>query len=110
MCLAVPGKLVSIEGDDPLLRTGRVDFGGIVKTVNLACVPDALVGEYVLVHVGIALNTIDEQEAAEVFEYLRRMGELAELEAGESGQLDAAAGTAGDPACETNTAESGEPG
>ena len=81
MCLAVPGKILSIEGDDPFLRTGRVDFAGIVKNINLAYVPEAQVGDYVLVHVGFAINTIDEQEANQVFEYLRQMGELADLEA-----------------------------
>jgi hydrogenase expression/formation protein HypC len=84
MCLAVPGKVVSIEGADPLLRSGRVDFAGIVKQVNLAYVPEARVGDYVLVHVGFAINTIDEGEAKQVFEYLRQMGELADLEAGEN--------------------------
>jgi hydrogenase expression/formation protein HypC len=81
MCLAVPGKILTIEGDDPFLRTGRVDFAGIVKTINLAYVPEAKIGDYVLVHVGFALNTIDETEANQVFEYLRQMGELADLEA-----------------------------
>jgi hydrogenase expression/formation protein HypC len=80
MCLAVPGKILSIEGDDPFLRTGRVDFAGIVKTINLAYVPEAKIGDYVLVHVGFALNTIDEAEANQTFEYLRQMGELADLE------------------------------
>jgi hydrogenase expression/formation protein HypC len=80
MCLAVPGKIISITGDDPLTRTGRVNFGGIIKDVNFAYVPDAKVGEYVVVHVGFALNTVDETEANQVFEYLRQMGELAELE------------------------------
>ena len=83
MCLAVPGKIVSIDDVDPLLRSGRVDFAGVVKQVNLAYVPDARVGDYVLVHVGFAINTIDESEAQLVFEHLRQMGELAELEAGE---------------------------
>jgi hydrogenase expression/formation protein HypC len=80
MCLAVPGKLVSVEGDDPLWRSGKVDFGGIFKEVNLAFVPEVVVGDYVLVHVGMALSVVDEQEAAEVFGYLQEMGELAELE------------------------------
>lgn len=80
MCLAVPGKILSIEGDDPLLRMGRVDFSGAIKQVNLAYVPEAKVGDYVLVHVGFAINTIDEDEANQVFEYLREMGELADLE------------------------------
>ena len=80
MCLAVPGKILTIEGSDPLLRSGKVDFSGIVKQINLAYVPEARVGDYVLVHVGFAINTIDESEARQVFEYLREMGELAELE------------------------------
>jgi len=83
MCLAVPGKIVSIDDVDPLLRSGRVDFAGVVKQVNLAYVPEARIGDYVLVHVGFAINTIDEREARQVFEYLREMGELAELEAAE---------------------------
>jgi hydrogenase expression/formation protein HypC len=79
MCLAVPGKILSIEGDDPLARKGRVSFGGIVKEVNLAYVPDAVVGEYVIVHVGFALNTLDEEEAQRTFEYLRQLDGLEEL-------------------------------
>jgi len=84
MCLAVPGKIVSIEGDDPVLRCGRVDFSGIVKQINLAYVPEAKIGDYVLVHVGFAINTIDEEEANQVFEYLRQMGDLAEIEGDET--------------------------
>ena len=82
MCLAVPGRIVSIEGNDPLLRSGRIDFAGVVKVVNLAYVPEARVGDYVLVHVGFAISTIDEAEAQEVFRYLRQMGDLAELDEG----------------------------
>jgi hydrogenase expression/formation protein HypC len=80
MCLAVPGKIISIEGEDPLFRHGRVNFGGIVKEVNLAYVPEAKIGEYVLVHVGFALSIVDEDEARKVFEYLREMGDLEELQ------------------------------
>jgi hydrogenase expression/formation protein HypC len=83
MCLAIPGKIVSIEGEDPFLRTGRVDFTGVIKQVNLAYVPEAKIGDYVLVHVGFAINTIDEAEANQVFAYLREMGELAELDGSE---------------------------
>ncbi len=82
MCLAVPGKIVSITGNDPLLRSGRVNFGGIVKEVNLGYVPEAQVDDYVIVHVGFAISTVDQAEAEQVFEYLRQMGELTELEAG----------------------------
>jgi hydrogenase expression/formation protein HypC len=80
MCLAVPGKIESIEGSDPILRSGKVNFGGITKQINLAYVPEARVGDYVLVHVGFAISTIEESEAREVFEYLRQLGEIAELE------------------------------
>jgi hydrogenase expression/formation protein HypC len=86
MCLAVPGKIVSISGDDPLTRNGKVNFGGIIKDVNFAYVPDAKVGDYVVVHVGFALNTVDEAEANQVFDYLREMGDLAELEETEKAQ------------------------
>jgi len=81
MCLAVPGKIISTSGDDPLTRMGRVSFGGIIKDVSLAYVPEAKVGDYVIVHVGFAISTLDEQEAEQVFEYLREIDELAELEA-----------------------------
>lgn len=76
MCLAVPGKILSVTGEDPMLRTGRVSFGGIVKEVSLAYVPEAKVDDYVLVHVGFAISRIDEVEAAEVFEILKEMDEL----------------------------------
>lgn len=83
MCLAVPGRIVSISGgeDEALMRTARVSFGGIVKEVSLAYVPEARVEDYVLVHVGFALSRVDEEEAQRVFEYARQMDELAELEA-----------------------------
>lgn len=80
MCLAVPGKIISItENDDPILRTGKVSFGGIVKEVNLAYVPEAQVGDYVIVHVGFAISKLDEAEAQKVFEYLKEISELEEL-------------------------------
>ncbi len=78
MCLAVPGKIVSIHGED-LVRQAKVDFGGVLKEVNLAYVPEAKVGEYVLVHVGFAISIVDEEEAAKVFGYLKEMDELGEL-------------------------------
>ena len=79
MCLAVPGKIISIESADATFRTGRVDFAGIVKNVSLSYVPEAKIGDYVVVHVGFALSIVDEKEAKEVFRYLREMGELNEL-------------------------------
>ena len=80
MCLAVPGKLLSIQGDDPLERSGRVSFGGVIKEVSLACTPEAKEGDYVLVHVGVAIGVVDAAEAEETFRYLREMGELEGLE------------------------------
>ena len=79
MCLAVPGKIVSVSGDEPLSRTGKIDFGGILKEASLAYVPEANVGDYVIVHVGFAISRVDEEEAAKVFEYLREMEELSDL-------------------------------
>jgi hydrogenase expression/formation protein HypC len=79
MCLAVPGKILSIEGEN-FARTARVNFGGIVKQVNLAYTPEAKVGDYAIVHVGFAISLVDEAEALRSLEYLRQMGELAELE------------------------------
>ena len=70
MCLAIPGKLLEINGDDPLLRCGKVSFGGLVKEVNLAYTPEAGIDDYVLVHVGFAISVIDEKEAEKVFQYL----------------------------------------
>jgi len=82
MCLAIPGKITSITGDEPLSRVGKVDFGGILKEVSLAYVPEAKVGNYVVVHVGFAISIVDEDEANTVFEYLREMDELADLKEG----------------------------
>ena len=79
MCLAIPGKVERISGDDPITRLGRINFGGVVKEASLAYVPEVDVGDYVIVHVGFALSKVDEAEAQKVFEYLKRMDELAEL-------------------------------
>ncbi len=77
MCLAVPGKITSIaEGDDPLQRAGKVSFGGVLKDVNLACVPEAKLGDYVIVHAGLAISILDEAEAEETFRYLRQIEAL----------------------------------
>jgi hydrogenase expression/formation protein HypC len=79
MCLAVPGKILSITGEN-FARMARVSFGGIVKEASLAYVPEAMVSDYVIVHVGFAISIVDEQQALQTFEYLKQMGELAELE------------------------------
>ncbi|MGE5357386.1 MAG: HypC/HybG/HupF family hydrogenase formation chaperone [Bacteroidales bacterium] len=74
MCLAVPGKIISVSGgDEPLMRMAKVSFGGVVKEVSLAYVPDAQVDDYVIVHVGFALNKLDEQEALRVIEDIRNL-------------------------------------
>ena len=73
MCLAVPGKVLDVENSDALSAGGRVDFGGIVKQVNLAYVPEAKSGDYVLVHAGFAISVIDEEQAAEIFRFLEMM-------------------------------------
>lgn len=75
MCLAIPGQLLEIKGEDPLLRSGRVSFGGLVKEINLAYTPEAKVNDHVLVHVGFAISVIDEAEAERVFRYLDEIGE-----------------------------------
>lgn len=80
MCLAVPGKIVSAEGDG-LSRQGRVSFGGAIKAVSLAYVPEAEVGEYVIVHAGFAISALDEAEALKTLEYLRQIEDLSETEA-----------------------------
>lgn len=79
MCLAIPGRITSISGQDELTRMGKIDFGGILKEASLAYVPEARIGDYVIVHVGFAISRLDEEEANKVFEYLRQMEELSEL-------------------------------
>ncbi len=80
MCLGVPGKVVETLHEHGVLM-GKVDFGGVFKRVCLEHVPQVKIGEYVIVHVGFALNTIDEAEAQRVFAFLEGMTELDELEA-----------------------------
>lgn len=80
MCLAIPGKIVSIEDRfEGLFRMARVSFGGIVKEASLEMVPQAAVGDYVLVHVGVAISLVDEEEAMKTFQYLKEIGDLEEL-------------------------------
>jgi hydrogenase expression/formation protein HypC len=81
MCLAIPGKIISIgPALDETFRQGKVSFGGISRDINLCMVPEAQQGDYVLVHVGVAISRIDEQEARLTFEYLKMIGEVDELE------------------------------
>ncbi len=79
MCLGVPGQVVEIWQDETSgLRMGKVRFGGVLKEVCLAYVPEAQVGDYVVVHVGFAISRIDEEEARKVFTYLEQLGEVDE--------------------------------
>jgi hydrogenase expression/formation protein HypC len=84
MCLSIPGKLIEITQTlDETFRLGRVSFDGVVKEVNLTLVPQAKIGDYVMVHVGAAIAIVNEEEAAKTFEILRQLGELDELETGD---------------------------
>ncbi len=76
MCLAVPGLIKSITGDDPLLRRAIVDFSGIEKEISLAYVPEAKVGDYVVIHVGFAISILDEEEARRNLEYIAEVHKL----------------------------------
>lgn len=75
MCLAIPGRIISVDGKG-LYKTGRIEFGSIVKKASLAFVPDAVVGEYVLIHAGIALGKVVEEEAQRIFGYLEEINEI----------------------------------
>ena len=75
MCLAIPGRIVSLTGEEPLSRKGRVDFGGVVKEVSLAFVPDAGMGQFVLVHAGVAISVVDAQAAIETLQLIDQLGE-----------------------------------
>ena len=83
MCLGIPGKVVETYQEHDVLM-GKVDFGGVAKRVCLDHVPEVVVGKYVLVHVGFALSVVDEEEAQEVFSFLRQMNELEELKVGQT--------------------------
>lgn len=77
MCLGVPGKIEEIaENDDPVFATGKVNFGGVLREVSLAGITDAKIGDWVIVHAGFALNKLNEEEASEVFDYLRQISEF----------------------------------
>jgi len=79
MCLAVPGKITHITGEEPLSRLATIDFSGIQKQVSLAYLPEAIINDYVVVHAGFAIALIDQEEAAET---LKAFQELDEFEAG----------------------------
>ena len=75
MCLAIPGKILSIQGEG-VARNARVSFGGMVRDVSLAYVPEATIGDYVIVHVGFAISLLDEAEAMCTIGYLKQMGQV----------------------------------
>lgn len=80
MCLAIPGKIINIETmHNGMVRMAKVSFGGIIKEASLEMLPAAVEGDYVLVHVGVAISKVDEAEAAKSFEYLKEIGEIDEL-------------------------------
>jgi hydrogenase expression/formation protein HypC len=78
MCLAVPGKVIGVDGGDPAFRVGQVDFCGVRRAVSLAFTPDVKVGDFVLVHVGFAIARVDEEEAERTYDHLLRIGALEE--------------------------------
>jgi len=76
MCLAVPGKIISIDNEqDIMFRIAKVSFDGVVKEVNLAMLPEAKVGDYVLVHVGSAISIVDEEDALFTLDILKKLDE-----------------------------------
>lgn len=77
MCLGIPGKIINIEGGDPVYLMGKVEFGKIIKEVSLAYVPDVSIGDYVIVHAGFAISEIDEEDALEVFRMIEELDEAA---------------------------------
>ncbi|MEK7667321.1 MAG: HypC/HybG/HupF family hydrogenase formation chaperone [Gemmatimonadota bacterium] len=80
MCLGIPGEILETHAGDLGLRMGTVRFGGAEREVCLEYVPDVQVGDYVIVHVGVAISKVSEEEAQEVFGYLQEIQALAELE------------------------------
>jgi hydrogenase expression/formation protein HypC len=85
MCLAIPGKLIEITDQlDETFRIGKVSFDGVIKQVSLTLVPEAVIGDYVMVHVGAAISIIDEEEAKITFDLLKQLGELHELDTDEN--------------------------
>ncbi len=82
MCLAIPGKISGLH-DSAGVPMAKVDFGGITRNACMSYLPEAIVGDYVLVHVGFAISRLDEEEAAKTYQYLSEMDQLTELEDGE---------------------------
>jgi hydrogenase expression/formation protein HypC len=80
MCLAVPGKIISIDESNVELKMAKVNFGGVMKDICVQWLPEVQIGDYVLAHVGFALNKIDQKDAEETIEILKQMGDIQGLE------------------------------
>ncbi len=87
MCLAIPGKITDIQ-ESGGIRMAKVDFGGVIRQACLEYLPEASVGNYVMVHVGFAISKVDEEEAARTYHYLQELDQLRELQAAETGGGD----------------------
>lgn len=83
MCLALPGKVISIDESNPSLKTAKVNFNGVIKDVTVQWIDDLKIGDYVIVHVGFALNKIDEKEAIETLRIINEMVDSTKRESGE---------------------------
>lgn len=94
MCLAIPGRISALH-DNLGVPMAKVDFGGITREACLSYLPDARIGEYVLVHVGFAISKVDEEEAARTYQYLSEMDQLSELHDGDEAELHDAEEEAG---------------
>ncbi len=92
MCLAIPGKVLEIAINEEGTRMGRTNFGGVIKQICLEYTPDVVVGDYVLVHVGVALGKVDEEEAQRTYKILEEFGQLEELTPPDIEQLARAKG------------------
>jgi len=96
MCLAIPGKVTDVY-EQQGMRMAKVQFGGITREACLEYVPETQVGQYVLVHVGFAISTVDEEEAKRTYELLEELDQLTELEAPVVEEIGEAAGQIGSP-------------
>ena len=77
MCLAIPGKIMEISDDDSIMRQGKIAFSGIVKQVSLMLVPEAQIGDYVIVHAGVAISTLNQEHAQRSMQAIEDMGRMA---------------------------------
>lgn len=73
MCLGIPGEILEIHGDEPLTRTAKVQFGGIYKEIYLAYTPEAIEGDFVIVHVGFAISIVKKEEAERIFRTIEEL-------------------------------------